>query len=246
MKKIFFCFLAFLLILVENTSFAFSEKDLPTEKEYLELIQEGVLDRTISFKQFYDFQKDSILAEKELEKEAKELESIPITRSASGGYKLQAGDIFVTNGYRSKDIIGHAGIVISSKKILSINGVGTNPSLMTLNDWVDEYVNKKGQWINVYRYKYSSDALKAAKWAIANYVTKNSKATYFITANYESTNPTYCSKIVWQAYRYGIPKKDIIYPTVRSSTGVTRYIPISPLRLSHYINPTKLVKQFKK
>lgn len=45
---------------------------------------------------------------------------------------------------------------------------------------------------------FSSIPIKAADWALENY--ENSGYDYGINADLFSTNPTYCSKIVWQAY----------------------------------------------
>ncbi|MCI5999957.1 MAG: hypothetical protein MRZ23_00370 [Finegoldia magna] len=117
---------------------------------------------------------------------------------------------------------------------------GKNPSTASLQYWINNYVNASDKlWLNVYRYKYSTDALKAARWAEKTY--KGKSIRYRIDGDYSSTSYTYCSKIVWQAYRYGIPKTDIGYPA--GAAGV--YIPISPLKLSHYINPTSLAKAFR-
>lgn len=229
-KKLLIFIFTLIFILSGSKTWASGEDNLPTKQEYLELVNEGILDRTITYDQFYELQKISLEYEKEMEEE----DTLQFFGS-NQNYKLQAGDIFVTNSYSSSSLIGHAGIVISSKEILSIDGWPNHPSTKTLNQWIEQYVKKEGKWINVYRYKYSSDALKAAKWAINNYIKKNSNASYAITKNHASTNPTYCSKIVWQAYRYGIPKKDIITPIKV----------VLPLRLSHYINPSYLVKKYR-
>ncbi|MBC2140670.1 hypothetical protein HCA95_15210 [Listeria innocua] len=101
----------------------------------------------------------------------------------------------------------HAGTAVSSNKILHIPGGGSTTKLYTLSQWKSAYTGKKGDtW--VYRPKSTSIATKAGNWAYKNYWNKNMGATQTIKPSYSlkgsrfSKNPTYCSKIVYQAY-YG-------------------------------------------
>ena len=63
------------------------------------------------------------------------------------------------------------------------------------------YLQYDEGWNKVYRHSDSSIAEDAAQWAEDTY--KDSDAEYVITMDLESTDETYCSKLVWQAYYYG-------------------------------------------
>ena len=56
-------------------------------------------------------------------------------------------------------------------------------------------------WTLVYRHNNSTVASVAASWAASTYLF--SGATYSITPDLASTDSTYCSKLVWQAYAFG-------------------------------------------
>lgn len=236
MKRFFSIILLLTFLFMGNTSFAYDESSLPTREDYNKLVEEGVLGESVTYEQFYELQKESLELEEQL---GDDWEKITITRANASSYRILGGDIFVTNGRISSGLIGHAGIAINSKEILSTIK-GKTPSTESLQYWINNYANASDKvWLNVYRYKYSTDALKAARWAERTY--KGKSARYRIDGDFSTTSYTYCSKIVWQAYRYGIPKTDIGYPP--KAAGL--YAPISPLKLSHYINPTSLAKAFR-
>ena len=236
MKRFFSIILLLTFLFMGNTSFAYDESRLPTREDYNKLVEEGVLGESVTYEQFYELQKESLELEEQL---GDDWEKITITRANASSYRILGGDIFVTNGTISSGLIGHAGIAINSEDILSTRK-GEYPSTESLQDWIRNYVNASDKlWLNVYRYKYSTDALKAARWAERTY--KGKKIRYHINGNFSTTSYTYCSKIVWQAYRYGIPKTNIGYPP--NAAGL--YAPISPLKLSYYINPTSLAKAYR-
>ena len=110
----------------------------------------------------------------------------------------EAGDVFITSSTVSSGLLGHAGISISSSSILHIAGPGEHPDTISKNSWLNKY--DEG-WNKVYRHSDSSIAEDAAQWAEDTY--KDSDAEYVITMDLESTDETYCSKLVWQAYYYG-------------------------------------------
>lgn len=131
---------------------------------------------------------------------------------SNAGFAPRRGDIFVTNGTSSAGILGHAGIALDEWTILHIAGPGYHPTTISVDAWNSLYSMKnKSSWTKVYRHSSQTVAYQAATWASTTY--KNSGATYKITADLTSTNETYCSKIVWQAYYYG--------PTTHQGTGLT-------------------------
>ncbi|MFD2308215.1 YiiX/YebB-like N1pC/P60 family cysteine hydrolase [Enterococcus termitis] len=135
-------------------------------------------------------------------------------RSVAGS--PQPGDIMITNGTSFLGVTGHAGIFIGNGKILSIGGGGEKPSEMPIINWMQRY---KG-WTKIYRPAAKFNPKTAERWAINNYRNKN--ISYAINNRIFEKNPTYCSKIVWQAYYYSSaspqtglvrrPLFDIVYP----------------------------------
>lgn len=129
-----------------------------------------------------------------------------------GSELVRKGDIFITSGTSpsasGSGIVGHAGIAISSNEILSINGYGEYPTVRTVYNWLDTY-NEKG-WTKVYRVNSKKQAEKAADWAKKYYYSSNRKDieyAIFTTTLNSKTEKTYCSRIVWQAYKYGTNAK---------------------------------------
>ncbi|KAA0690438.1 YiiX/YebB-like N1pC/P60 family cysteine hydrolase [Enterococcus faecium] len=116
--------------------------------------------------------------------------------------KMYYGDILITNDTSFWGVTGHAGIYLGSvgkNQILSIEGSGRPPKTMSVLDWESAY-GKKGTWTKIYRVAEQYQPRLAARWALDNYDGKNYK--YGITTNIFGMDPTYCSKIVWQAYWY--------------------------------------------
>lgn len=105
------------------------------------------------------------------------------------------------------------------------------PEIVSLSAF-ENYYTEKG-WIKYYRPYNASNGVKAANWARNTYV--NSNDTYKINTNLSSTHETYCSKIVWQAYRYGVGTDAVFYPF---QTGV-----IAPYALFYEIKDTTLIGQ---
>lgn len=89
-------------------------------------------------------------------------------------------------------------------------------------------------------------ANNAARWADRNYysstgsATRNIKPKYKITHKLYSKNPTYCSKIVFQAYWYGTGSA----PVMKEANGF-----VAPYALIGFFNNAykpKLERTFKK
>lgn len=56
-KKLLIFIFALIFILSGSKTWASGEDNLPTKQEYLELVNQGILDRTITYDQFYELQK---------------------------------------------------------------------------------------------------------------------------------------------------------------------------------------------
>ncbi|MDM5300050.1 YiiX/YebB-like N1pC/P60 family cysteine hydrolase [Bacillus pumilus] len=104
------------------------------------------------------------------------------------------GDILVTSTGALNGLIGHAGIVINEKNYASIPGFKKHPNIDSIQSWFRYSANTK-----VIRINHENKADLAGDWA-HDYVKGNPKARYSITMSIQSLDPTYCSKIVWQAY----------------------------------------------
>ncbi len=130
---------------------------------------------------------------------------------------LRKGDIIISNGTSSFGLTGHSGIAISENDILHIVGIGYTPDIISRERFYSNYIKKSSDWIKIYRpnvYLYGS---KAANWAERVY--RYSNATYKINTDIYSTNETYCSKIVFQAYKFGANAEDAFNWTYDSDTG---------------------------
>ncbi|WP_099223928.1 hypothetical protein [Listeria costaricensis] len=120
---------------------------------------------------------------------------------------MQKGDILVTdNGLGG--ISGHAGIAISAEHILTINGYWNTTTLEPLSTWMKKNAGSKGTtWVR--RLKNTTIAYKAGDWAYKNYwnasggTKQTIRPSYGFRGSRYDKNPTYCSKIVLQAYYFG-------------------------------------------
>ena len=194
---------AVMLFAMTTTAFAGPQMDstMPDEAylQYLELRESGVLGEDITFEYWQYLLEESARLEKELESSSEySLVYDSSNPSAYTSYSMEAGDVFITSSTVSSGFLGHAGISISSSSILHIAGPGEHPDTISKNSWLNKY--DEG-WNKVYRHSDSSIAEDAAQWAEDTY--KDSDAEYVITMDLESTDETYCSKLVWQAYYYG-------------------------------------------
>jgi uncharacterized protein YycO len=146
---------------------------------------------------------------------ANELNSVgsigPMVNDPGGGaYTMQVGDIFTTSDTASSEILGHSAIAVSSTEILHISGPGQSAQKLTLATWLSRY-NDDTTWVHRVPNLTYTQKVAVAKYAVSKYwnawgdITspKSIYQTYFITSNTASFDPTYCSKIVWQAYYYG-------------------------------------------
>jgi hypothetical protein len=138
--------------------------------------------------------------------------------SIVGGFTLKAGDIFITNSTEdgsSGVYLGHAAIANGDGHILDMPGPGQHNRQSTMADWINEY-SKPGKWIKVYRLNNSTLAAQVAKYADTHFYSSNGTATQDIFLDYQITihayeiNPTYCSKLVYDALWYGSGSTDLM------------------------------------
>lgn len=119
---------------------------------------------------------------------------------------LYPGDFFVMDSNASAGFSGHAVLVLSNNEFLNHTPKlpGGHPQTITREKFNRDY---KGRNIKVYRSNNYYWGVNASNWADRTY--RNSNATYQITNSLSDTSKTYCSKIVYQAYRYGAGKESI-------------------------------------
>jgi uncharacterized protein YycO len=203
MKKIISLILA--LVIVFSMSITVSAASKSEYETYTDLVQRNILGEDITFE---DWQ--------ELKWTASELEASfentdDLTKVYSGlksqvpdveTYSMEPGDVLVTSGVMYLGVngaLGHCGIAISSEEIVHIQPDGIKT--VSLDDWLKTY-NEIG-WTKIYRHSDPHVAQAAAKWTETTYKDNADSVEYVITTDLASTNQSYCSKLVWQAYYFG-------------------------------------------
>ncbi|KMY21362.1 orthopoxovirus pf05708 family protein [Bacillus pumilus] len=226
MKKtnfVIICYLlfSFSLFTNETTTFAVNSSTVPaeesplTKKELNVLKKQGVVSKEITLDQLnheHESQDDTIdlisagdhlkdygLQQNKQDEFVTDEKPHTIKRLLGKPYPgtdilPKKGDILVTNTDALKGIVGHAGIVINEKSFASIPGFRQHPQLDSILNWFRYNANTK-----VIRINQEKTADLAGEWA-RDYVKAHPKARYSITMSIQSLDPTYCSKIVWQAY----------------------------------------------
>ncbi|MGE6630721.1 YiiX/YebB-like N1pC/P60 family cysteine hydrolase [Bacillus sp. NPDC077027] len=220
---IFFFVFSFYLSPNEYTAFAVekaSEKYPSTEtisKEELKALKkQGIVDQNVTTKQLNQENQPSNDSIEMVTPDDEDLEAYGLTKSTHDQVitdekpnsitKLLAkpypgtdimpkkGDILITSTGALNGLIGHAGIVISPKTYATIPGFKQQPIIYSIDSWFRMSANTK-----VIRVNDEELAEKAGGWA-DDYVQTHPNARYGITLSINSLDPTYCSKIVWQAY----------------------------------------------
>lgn len=134
---------------------------------------------------------------------------------------VRKGDILISAGPGIGGFVGHAAIMTSDKWVLEmpggdgyVSGIPDNNRQVLKDQWFEEH---KTDWTTVYRNRDSSVAVQAARWADRHYYDANGSATKTIHVTYKifptafrSFNPSYCSKLVLQAFYYGTGSKAVI------------------------------------
>lgn len=208
--KNFSTMLLILLVSVLGITTVFADSSLESKLDYstyLELQKEGVVGEDVTYEALQEMQLKSKELEKQLEEDINfvEMENLDIKSSSAS---LRAGDIVITNATSSFGITGHTGIAISSNQILHIEGPGKVPRVISITNWNYKY---SSGWTKVYRNTMYSRSLKASRWAESTYIGSN--VPYAITMDLSTTHETYCSKLVWQAYYYGVGTSHANGPT---------------------------------
>lgn len=162
---------------------------------------------------------------------------------------VKKGDILIT-GRGIGGIVGHAAIMSSDYYVLEMpggsgwaTGIESNNRQIGKDKWFDEHAS---DWTTVYRCPDNTVARQAATWADHVYYNpsggakKTKHIKYLITPNLHSTNPSYCSKLVVQAYYFGTGSKKVINNLPKTG-GV-----IVPSTIpTYFLNPYRLVNKGK-
>lgn len=143
---------------------------------------------------------------------------------------------------------GHAAMMATDEFVLEMPGgkyqlsmLSNNNRLISKQKWYDD---QNSYWITVYRCPDADAANSAANWAYRNYynstggATKTIKITYQISSDVWSTNPSYCSKLVLQAYHFGTGTKYVIKDMLM---GINRFI--HPNRIPFYFTNDYALKK---
>ncbi|CAM3131918.1 YiiX/YebB-like N1pC/P60 family cysteine hydrolase [Staphylococcus argensis] len=224
MKKFLFflfCFvftLAFTLSSASNTTHAEDNlgKSQYNTSDYDQLVREDALDPSVSRKQWEELKQEAYKEDQKMRKEP------AVDTYSKSKYHMRAGDVLISNGTSgSFHLPGHAAIAISSKKLVHIAGPKAHPATHSLK-WFKKRYTKHHSYIKMYRPKKKSAGKKAAKWSRKNIV--GHKWHYQINNKRNEVHPTYCSKIVYQAYKKGVGSG-----TMKTSSKI-----ILPLQLPQY------------
>uniref|UniRef100_A0A2A4JTB1 Uncharacterized protein n=1 Tax=Heliothis virescens TaxID=7102 RepID=A0A2A4JTB1_HELVI len=148
------------------------------------------------------------------------------------------GDILINKKFKT-GLIGHIAIMADDNYAIELPGgkgwflgIADNNRLVSKDVWFDEYGSG---WTTVYRCPYKEVADSASDWAYRHYYNpsggniKTIHTRYKINLDFQSTNPSYCSKLVVQAFFYN--DRPVI-----SQADIRRLV-ISPIRVPSYFKP---------
>ncbi|PNZ24531.1 lipoprotein N-acylation protein LnsA [Staphylococcus petrasii] len=122
-------------------------------------------------------------------------------------FELQPGDIILTKGPVLFGFFGHSSIALDHDTVLQIEGPGQKPITESFESFKERFGEGKDDWIKVYRCSKAGAGQQAANWARQHY--EDSDKTYLVTINPKSERFTYCTKIIYQAYKYGVNKNAV-------------------------------------
>lgn len=121
--------------------------------------------------------------------------------------KVYNGDILISKKSASgvTSMAGHAAMVTyynNKAYVIHMPGIGKTIVKTTLSKWSKSYKEVK-----IVHHKNSKTRNAAASWMKKRYDNKKTRKTpYKLTSNNLGLSPSYCSKLVWQAYYYGADK----------------------------------------
>ncbi|WP_188018724.1 YiiX/YebB-like N1pC/P60 family cysteine hydrolase [Macrococcoides bohemicum] len=202
-------------------------------KTYDQLVSSGEIDPTVISREAWDksvAEEKAALADIENDVDAGDIDDNGVVNQ--GAFSPKLGDILVTNNTISSRYMGHAAMYVGSGKVLEINGYGKLSGLHSYSTFKSNGM-AGNHWVKIYRTKsaWGNDAVIYG-------VNKLQKKTYDINLDLASTSPTYCSKLVWQAYNKGVG-------TASTKNDNLHYRIIKPYSLAKDIVGAKLVKTYK-
>jgi hypothetical protein len=132
--------------------------------------------------------------------------------------------MLLTNHTSGYGILGHIAITTSNKCEVDMPGKsGLKPSPnnnrhIPIKKWLSQYDQGK-DYVKVYRIKKKSLASKVGSYAYHRFWAgkyssgKHVHIKYELTIRLYSLSPSYCSKLVFQAYYYCSGKEKVVVPT---------------------------------
>lgn len=215
-------FISFILLIIIVFSFEFNvfanELQGITYEEFKKSQDYGYIGKEISYEEWNKIILLNNQLEQSLENNDKFYKIYDYSNSKTSEIpNLKKGDILITNGTSSFGLTGHSGIAIGEDIILHIAGPNQNPETQNRSQFYTNYIDDWNDWIKIYRPYNSLYGENAANWAEKTY--KNSNATYKINEDLYSTDETYCSKIVFQAYKFGANTPNIFNEVYDENIG---------------------------
>ncbi|MFW7433816.1 hypothetical protein [Vagococcus carniphilus] len=128
--------------------------------------------------------------------------------------KFVGGDILITNGTSSYGFLGHAAIYVGDNGfhhgkdyVLDIPGPGKPVRLTSFSSWKNQYMNKKGDYVSIYRPDFKKGYYNERAGYNANSLYSPVDGTYKnvkygITLDPLNKEKIYCTLIIYQAYFY--------------------------------------------
>lgn len=200
MKKFVTCVMfSFLTFGFFNLPSAYAEEYV-APKSYSEMINSGEIDPT----QITESQWNEFLAKDKADFENYNNASVPVP--TDGGmteesFQIKSCDILVTDrsGSLGAGLTGHAAIYVGDGHVIEAKGPKYLSNMYNFSDFKATNTYSY-HTIKVYRSNRDGWGAKAATYA--KYHMRNIK--YFIDLNAWTKNSTYCSKLIWQSYYYGV------------------------------------------
>lgn len=222
-KKILYLVLILGIVFsVPNLSLAIESKinsEFLSYQEFMKAQENGNIAKDITYEQLQELAFQSLQLEKEIENDGL-FKKIYDSKDSSIDFMsvgLESGDIIMTNDTNKNGFTGHVGIAIAPNDILDIPGFDRPVRTQSPSQFTSDYSDG---WVKVYRPLNSTWGYKAGRWARNTY--KDSDAIYSLTNDLTTTHETYCSKIVYQAYKYGVGK-DAFYSNYYSERLILPY-----------------------
>ncbi|XP_047023452.1 uncharacterized 30.3 kDa protein-like [Helicoverpa zea] len=156
---------------------------------------------------------------------------------------IQKGDILITTKFNN-GFIGHVAIMATDDHAIELPGgltwmlgIADNNRVISKDAWFNDYGSG---WTTVYRCPDKAVADSAAEWAYLHYYNplglaeKTIHTLYRLNFDFESTNPSYCSKLVLQAFVFS--NRPIIHKLHRYG------FVIPPIQVPGYFEPPYKLK----